>query len=196
MRRVKSPVDRWRLLVSGLAGRHKRAQPLNNRATLDERLKVLSHRPLPPSRRLMRDLSTNCEKNQKILHPIASNVLCTEGKGGGADVSAVLLSSLLEQFLAKIFHGYPGWSVFVSTTPDLDISIEVEALGNVYRWSFYFFVIARCYARRITQDQWMIFPLLKGTLKFFARPASRIDSVTAYLRSKLSSGCMFSKSWW
>lgn len=47
MHRVKSPVDRWRLLVSGPAGRYKRALPLNNRATFDERLKVLSHRPLP-----------------------------------------------------------------------------------------------------------------------------------------------------
>lgn len=50
MRRVKSPVDRWRLLVSGPVGRYKGALPLNNRATLDERLKVLSHRPLPSSR--------------------------------------------------------------------------------------------------------------------------------------------------
>lgn len=71
MRRVKSPVDRWRLLVSGPGGRHKRARPLNNRATLDERLKVLSHRPslfqpgdwCPTVRQAARRI-------RKILHPV------------------------------------------------------------------------------------------------------------------------------
>ena len=157
MRRVKSPVDRWRLLVSGLAGRHKRAQPLNNRGDSWRAIKGSVSSPVASKPEIdARPLYALREESENIAS-------CWKRPLHGGEEDDALNGpcrspfSLLEQFSAKVFHGHSGGSLFAWTTLTSIFQSKLKFLGTFIVDLSTFGNISRQFSVH-PEDQPMIFP--------------------------------------